>query len=104
MGKTVELERLLSKQEAAELCGVAVCPLIRARHAGELRVIKRGRLIRYRASGTGAGWAQGPKRCSSGLSAPLVVRDMPRSVQDSVSCSASPFSPHAPSASPSLEP
>lgn len=47
---TKPIERLLKQQEAADLFKVHVCTLIRARRAGELRVIERGRLIRYRPS------------------------------------------------------
>lgn len=65
MGKTVELERLLTQQEAASICGVHVCTLIRARRAGELRVVKRGRLVRYRPTDLAAwadSWAVGGDR------------------------------------------
>lgn len=50
MGKTVELEALLTQPEAANIAGCHVATLIRARRAGELRVVKRGRLVRYRPS------------------------------------------------------
>lgn len=50
MKNTATLERLLTQPEAAEVCGVHICTLIRARRAGELRAIQRGRLVRYRPS------------------------------------------------------
>lgn len=52
-----KLEQLMTRREAAELCSVHPHTLIRATRAGELRVVKRGRLIRYRPSDLQA-WLQ----------------------------------------------
>lgn len=49
--------RLLTQPEAAALCGLHVCTLIRARQKGELRAVKFGRAVRYRESDL-ALWAQ----------------------------------------------
>jgi excisionase family DNA binding protein len=50
MGKTQVLEQLLTQPEAAAICGVHLQTIIRARRAGELRWIKRGRSVRIRPS------------------------------------------------------
>lgn len=47
---TPTIERLLTQQEAADLCGWHLHQIIRARQAGELRSIKRGRSVRIRPS------------------------------------------------------
>jgi excisionase family DNA binding protein len=53
-GNTVNIssiiERLLTQQEAADLCGIHLHTIIRARQAGELRFVQRDRLIRIRPS------------------------------------------------------
>ena len=48
--KTQVLEQLLTQPEAAAICGVHLHTIIRARRAGELRSIKRGRSVRIRPS------------------------------------------------------
>jgi len=46
--KTTTLERLLTQQETADLCGVHLHTIIRARRAGELRYVQIGRAVRIR--------------------------------------------------------
>lgn len=41
-------ERLLTQQQAAELCGLHLHTIIRARRAGELRYVQIGRAVRIR--------------------------------------------------------
>jgi excisionase family DNA binding protein len=48
--KTIVLEQLLTQQQAADLCGMHLHSIIRARQAGELRSIVRGRMVRIRPS------------------------------------------------------
>ena len=48
--RAVQLEQLLTQQQAADLCGIHLHTIIRARRSGELRSIVRGRMVRIRPS------------------------------------------------------
>lgn len=50
MPKPPTVERLYSQEQIADMFGLHVCTIIRARRAGELRAVKFGRAVRLRES------------------------------------------------------